>query len=187
MSSITANPNVRSGRVYSSEEPNRADPEGVVGGAKGTVAQFWAAVMTWDSRIKAMVGIASLLVGSVTFLVTWVLPVMVERAVGPRFDALEQQVDEIRQDVDEIKEDVAALQEDMAEVREDVAALQKDMAEVREDVAALQEDVAELQEDVAELHGNMAEVRQGQAYIKGQMDLLVQFAAPGPPGAPEPE
>ncbi len=151
MSAITADVNVRS-EHFPSEEPSQGTP-------RGTGGRFWAGVFKWDNRLKALVGlgIGGLFVASVAFLVTWALPVVIDQAITPRFDALEQRFDALEQRFDAVERQLDEVKEDLAEVREDVA-------EVREDVADLREE---------------------QAYVKGQVDLLVRFLDPNRPGTPE--
>lgn len=151
MSAITADVNVRSEHLPS-EEPSQGAP-------RGTDGRFWAGVFKWDNRLKALVGlgIGGLFVASVAFLMTWALPVVIDQAITPRFDALEQRFDGLEQRFD---------------------AVEQQLDDVKEDLAEVQEDVAEIREDVADL-------REEQAYVKGQVDLLVRFLDPNRPGTPE--
>ena len=151
MSAITADVNVRSEHLPS-EEPSQGAP-------RGTDGRFWAGVFKWDNRLKALVGlgIGGLFVASVAFLMTWALPVVIDQAITPRFDALEQRFDGLEQRFD---------------------GLEQQLDDVKEDLAEVQEDVAEIREDVADL-------REEQAYVKGQVDLLVRFLDPNRPGTPE--
>ena len=165
MSAITADVNVRS-EHFPSEEPSQGTP-------KGTGGRFWAGVFKWDNRLKALVGlgIGGLFVASVAFLVTWALPVVIDQAITPRFDGLNQRFDALEQRFDALDQRFDAL-----EHRFD--AVERQLDEVKEDLAEVREDVAEVREDVADL-------REEQAYVKGQVDLLVRFLDPNRPGTPE--
>lgn len=158
MSAITADVNVRS-EHFPSEEPSQGTP-------KGTGGRFWAGVFKWDNRLKALVGlgIGGLFVASVAFLVTWALPVVIDQAITPRFDGLNQRFDALEQRFDGLEQRFDAVEQQLDDVKED-------LAEVREDVAEVREDVADLREE--------------QAYVKGQVDLLVRFLDPNRPGTPE--
>lgn len=165
MSAITADVNVRS-EHFPSEEPSQ-------GGPRGTGGRFWAGVFKWDNRLKALVGlgIGGLFVASVAFLMTWALPVVIDQAITPRFDGLNQRFDALDQRFDALDQRFDAL-----EHRFD--AVERQLDEVKEDLAEVREDLAEVREDVADL-------REEQAYVKGQVDLLVRFLDPNRPGTPE--
>ena len=83
--------------------------------------------MSSNTRLKALIGlgIGGFVVGVVAFLVLWVLPVMIDQVVTPKFTAMEQHMEQhmgqIREDLADVKEDLANVKEDLAEVREDLA------------------------------------------------------------------
>ena len=105
MSAITADVNVRS-EHFPSEEPSQGTP-------RGTGGRFWAGVFKWDNRLKALVGlgIGGLFVASVAFLVTWALPVVIDQAITPRFDALEQRFDALEQRFDAVERQLDEVKE----------------------------------------------------------------------------
>ena len=158
MSAITADVNVRSEHLPS-EEPSQSAP-------RGTDGRFWAGVFKWDNRLKALVGlgIGGLFVASVAFLMTWALPVVIDQAITPRFDALEQRFDALEQRFDGLEQRFDGLEQRFDAVEQQLDDVKEDLAEVREDVADLREE---------------------QAYVKGQVDLLVRFLDPNRPGTPE--
>ena len=148
MSSITASLD-----THDDERTSRGTKDGTAPAGRSGNGQFWRGVLKWDTRLKALIGlgIGGFVVGVVAFLVLWVLPVMIDQVVTPRFTALEQHM--------------VRLQQDMAHIREDVADVKEDVADVKEDVAEVREDVAEVREDLA--------------YVKGQVDFLIRVSTPG--------
>ena len=165
MSAITADVNVRSEHLPS-EEPSQGAP-------RGTGGRFWAGVFKWDNRLKALVGlgIGGLFVASVAFLVTWALPVVIDQAITPRFDGLNQRFDALEQRFDALEHRFDALEHRFDGLEQRFDAVEQQLDDVKEDLAEVREDVADLREE--------------QAYVKGQVDLLVRFLDPNRPGTPE--
>ena len=165
MSAITADVNVRSEHLPS-EEPSQGAP-------RGTGGRFWAGVFKWDNRLKALVGlgIGGLFVASVAFLVTWALPVVIDQAITPRFDGLNQRFDALEHRFDALEQRFDALEQRFDGLEQRFDAVEQQLDDVKEDLAEVREDVADLREE--------------QAYVKGQVDLLVRFLDPNRPGTPE--
>ncbi len=95
--------------------------------------------MSSITRLKALIGlgIGGFVVGVVAFLVLWVLPVMIDQVVTPKFTAMEQHMVRLQQDMAHIREDVAEVKEDVAEVKEDLAGVRVDLAYVKSQVDLL--------------------------------------------------
>ena len=66
-------------------------------------------------------GIGGSVVGVVALLVLWVLPVVIDQVVTPKFTALEPKFTALEQHMVDLQQDLAHLKEDVADVREDLA------------------------------------------------------------------